>query len=109
MKHIKLYEKKNQELWVVINVPQTGIGDVTIDIFDDQISAENCYIVTVNELAKSNENDPDTIFTLENAETWLTSGDNQDYNIEYKKVYNNGTYKLPKKLKLGRELNKYNL
>lgn len=115
MKHIKLFESKNQELWSVINVPQTGIGDVSIDIFDDEESAINYFIDTVNNIAKNDkyheddedyDDDENLIFTLEDAKDYIN---NNDYNVDYVKIYNKGTYDLPQSLKLGRDTKKYNL
>lgn len=117
MKYLKKFENNNQVSWCVINVPQTGIGDVQIELFDDEQSAENYFIVLVNELAKEESYSQDKItekeydevnyiFTLEDAEDWLSF---HDYNIDYKKIINNGNYELPEALKLGADSRKYNL
>lgn len=115
MKHIKLFESKDQELWLVVNVPQTGIGDLTIDIFDDEESAINYFIYTVNDIAKDDKYHEDVtnyntiddlIFTLEDAENYIG---NNDYNLYYTNISNSGTYDLPQSLKIGRDTKKYNL
>lgn len=115
MKHLKLFEKKNDELWLVIQVSTITPQVESLTIFDDEESAKNYFIDSVNDLARENayqnneitrEDDVDYIFTLEDANEYIQNSGDEIY---YSRYYNRGKYKLPKRLKLGGDVKKYNL
>lgn len=118
MKYLKTYENENKEYWILVNIPQTGVGDATTELYDDMQSAQNAFIVLVNNLAKDdaysnykyqgakyNEYD-NYIFTVEEAENYASEN---TYNVYYTKIYNQGKFELPEELKIGKAKRGYNL
>ena len=108
MKHLKIYENNNNELWVVFEISNLTPDDFSLEIFDDKESAENYFVEIVNYKVQQEiyDYDKDYVFTVEQAKK---AQEELTYNIRYGKYRNNGKYKLPERLKIGRDTNKYNL
>lgn len=111
MKHLRLYESKNNELWVVTEISTMSPDDYSLVIFDDKESAENYFVDLVNykvrnELHYDEKDDKDYVFTVEEANEIK---DELSYRVEYGKYINNGKYELPENLRMGRDAKKYNI
>jgi hypothetical protein len=111
MKYLKIYENKNDELWIVTQISTIGPDDYSLVIFDDKESAENYFVYLVNyhvknDIHSDDEEDIDYVFTVEDAKKIKGQ---LSYSIEYNKYINEGKYELPESLKIGRDAKKYNL
>ena len=104
MKYIKTYENNENNLWMVIQISNTFPQAETY-FFDDEKSAENYFIMLVNDNASDNDYEYD-ILTIEDAEKYIL--ENECY-ISYQKVVSQGTYELPEEFIIARNSRKFNL
>lgn len=113
MKHLRVFENINQELWLVIFV-STEDHDTSVHVHADKESAENFLLDVINDDKKLhmeedgyNENE-DYETDIDEALEWYND------NIEHTKLYLESTrikdsYKESEKLKQMRSSKKYNL
>jgi len=116
MKHLKLYENKNDIIWLVVHNDYVAfVGeDTEIFIFDDMESARNYYIFLVNELRKyysSREEMNNDVLTEEEADKCLEkiNEGNFRHHVEYRSRSSEGKYELPEEMKRKLQERKYNL
>jgi len=119
MKYLRIYENINDEVWLFIFEDVNDSSNNYCTVFNDEQSAENLYIETVNDLKKDilyrglhgssmEFNESDMITNIIDADNWLD--DMYDvYHIQYKKTYIQGKYELRSDLKMIRDSQKYNL
>lgn len=114
MKHLKLFENKNK-LWIVVFEDLQDATNSYQTLFNDQESAENFYIETVNsfiedDFIKDNKEmlDSDLITDIEEAKFWVK--DNcYDNRLNYHDLAVNYNYKLSERTILARDAKKYNI
>lgn len=111
MKHLKLFEEKNNTIWTVVHIDSDSPFDNhSIFIFDDRESAKDYYIFYVNEQRKyrsTREDMNNDILTEEEADEWV---ENDSYQfIEYTTLTSEGKFELPEEMKKKLEERKFNL
>lgn len=115
MKHIKLFENKGDVFYIVICQHLNDSSSNWQVLFDDEESAENFYIDTVNDflretfyLKSSRITETYFILTFDDAVEWMTENE-YDVKLHCDRVENKGTYELSKEVRLARDTKKYNL
>ena len=112
MKHLKIFENKSQELWIVVFVDLNDHENTTERLFDNLESAENFFIVFVNDIIKysysSSKRGQKIVTTVQEAEEWLGEY-GSDYYAYYKSITIESEFKLPEKIFILRDTKKYNL
>ena len=111
MKHLKLFEAKNDTIWAVIHISSDDPFDNhSIFILDDRESARDFYIDYVNEQRKyssSRENMNNDILTEEEADEWVEKAEYEF--IEYTALTSEGKFELSEEMKRKLAERKYNL
>jgi len=116
MKHLKLYENKNDIIWVVVKTDHSAFFDeaTEISIFDDMERARNYYIFLINELRKyysTHEEMNNDVVTEKEADDCLEKINEGHfrYYLEYKSITSQGKYELPEEMKINSKSRKYNI
>lgn len=114
MKHLRLFENRGDEFYIVVYEYLEDASGNYVALFDDAKSAENYYIEVINDLKKDkfirkkkNWNDGDIITSVQEAEDFLD--DNWEYKVHTELIRNKGKYELPEEIQRARDAKKYNL
>lgn len=116
MKYLHLFENKGDIYWIIVYECLDDSSANSVSLFDDEESARNYYTEVANDLKSDyiyRRNDreiteDEMIVTYEEAEKWFNDN-NYDYNLNCKKIVNEGKYELPKELTIVKNSRKYNL
>jgi len=116
MKHLKLFENKKDILGFFYYIDTEDFNNNYFKIFDDYQSAQNFYIIWINDEKEANiqrkENrelrDDEILLTFEEAEEYAR--DNlYTLDINCTGIKNSGTYDLPEHFKMLKDTRKYNM
>lgn len=114
MKYLELFEAKNEKFWIVVYEALDNAEASHVDLFDDEKSAENCYLELINdEKERQFENanqrflESDIIIDVDDAKEWKETYV-FDSRIYYHQIINQGKYKLPEYIEEERKARKYN-
>lgn len=113
MKHLENFQN-NKVFYIYINISTTTPEIIDIQLFDNEISAQNYYTVSVNDVAKNDkyyDNDPeydddDIILNFKQATDYVNQN---DYSIQIVKTENIHNYKLPNNLIMKNNMKNFNL
>ena len=113
MKHLKTFENSSNVYYIFFYQMLDDPIHCQFELFDNRESAENYYIVYINDLAKNEiweekGKEENTIFTVEDATEWAREN-LYNYIINIYAVNSRSLYELPKNLKIGKDARKYNL
>lgn len=115
MKHIKFFEKENDKYWIVVveNLDDVMASDQTL--YDDEQSAENHFIEIINDEKARHFEKQGKEFTLNDvfvsrmeAEHWLKENV-FDVRMYYYGIFVEGKCEESERVKLAKQVKKYNI
>jgi hypothetical protein len=115
MKHLKIYENKGDVFYIVMYEDMADASSNWQVMFEDEESAENYYVETVNDfvrdkfyMKKKKFTENDFILTFEDSVEWMDENE-YDSKLYCNRIESRGTHELPYNIKIAREAKKYNL
>jgi len=115
MKHIKLFENKGDVFYIVVCEDLNDSYSNWQALFDDEESAKNYYIETVNDFVRDRFNrmknkftKSDYVLTFEDAVEWMDENE-YDNKLHCNRIESRGTYDLPYNIKIAKDAKKFNI